>query len=191
MKKGWTGWMVLLTAIAGSSVSAEATAQSAKDMVRENRMVQEVRTGSERAVSRRTDSERVVSGRVLDENRKPIAGALITIPGRWDGAATDRKGRYRIVVPKSVVLSAIDRKSVRSEAGSVASSCSSTRPRSTGSFSSAAPGGEQPEVPAVLRRRAAQQEPELLVEMRQVVKSRLRGHLRHGHPLLRQQAAGL
>lgn len=102
MKKGWTGWMVLLTAIAGSSVSAEATAQSTKDMIRENRMVQEVRTGSEQAVSRRTDSERVVSGRVLDENRKPIAGALITIPGRWNGAATDRKGRYRIVVPKSV-----------------------------------------------------------------------------------------
>lgn len=102
MKKGWTGWIALLAAVAGPSVGAESAPRSAEDMPLENRTVQEFRTDPEQAGSRQTDSERVVSGRVLDENHKPIAGALVAIPGRWDGAATDRKGRYRIVIPKSV-----------------------------------------------------------------------------------------
>lgn len=102
MKKGWPGWIALLAAVAGLSVGAKSAPRSAEDMTLENRTVQELRTDPEQAGPGQTDSERVVSGRVLDENRKPIAGALITIPGRWNGAATDRKGRYRIVVPKSV-----------------------------------------------------------------------------------------
>ncbi len=102
MKKGWTGWIALLAAVATPSVGTAADPQPAKALIRETRAVQEFRTDPEQAGSRQTDSERVVSGRVLDENRKPIAGALIAIPGRWDGAVTDRKGRYRIVIPKSV-----------------------------------------------------------------------------------------
>ena len=102
MKKGWPGWIALLAAVAGLSVGAKSAPRSAEDMTLENRTVQELRTDPEQAGPGQTDSERVVSGRVLDENRKPIAGALDATPGRWDGVATDRKGRYRIVIPKSV-----------------------------------------------------------------------------------------
>ena len=102
MKKGWPGWIALLAAVAGLSVGAKSAPRSAEDITLENRTVQELRTDPEQAGPGQTDSERVVSGRVLDENRKPIAGALVATPGRWDGVATDRKGRYRIVIPKSV-----------------------------------------------------------------------------------------
>ena len=102
MKKGWPGWIALLAAVAGLSVGAKSAPRSAEDMTLENRTVQELRTDPEQAGPGQTDSERVVSGRVLDESRKPIAGALVATPGRWDGVTTDRKGRYRIVIPKSV-----------------------------------------------------------------------------------------
>jgi hypothetical protein len=58
--------------------------------------------------------ERELSGRVLDEDGKPIAGANVLIKGTPKGTVTDFEGHFKISAPngKMIVLFAyVDRKS--------------------------------------------------------------------------------
>ncbi len=45
-----------------------------------------------------------VTGRVLDDNKEPIPGAVIVVKGTTDGAVTEADGTYTITVPKDAVL---------------------------------------------------------------------------------------
>ena len=41
-----------------------------------------------------TQAQQTISGTVLDEKNKPIAGANIFIEGTYDGASSDDNGRF-------------------------------------------------------------------------------------------------
>ena len=40
------------------------------------------------------ESQRTIRGRVLDENRDPMAGVLVLVKGTTRGIATDEEGQY-------------------------------------------------------------------------------------------------
>jgi tonB-linked outer membrane protein, susC/ragA family len=51
------------------------------------------------------ESQRSIKGRVLDENREPMAGVLILIKGTTRGSATDEEGNYTLnLTPRDSVL---------------------------------------------------------------------------------------
>lgn len=68
-----------------------------------------------------TSQERIVSGRVVDENGLPVAGVTITILGNTKGVVTDEDGRYSITVKKGdkLVVSFLGKETQTIELGEV------------------------------------------------------------------------